>query len=259
MSTTCQVHEGDVDGRSEWEGWMCLRSIRKKIPHFHFIALLVQRKNCWACTISPGVSNRLWVLQQLWVLRVFFQRSLLYYVLKEFGDFVLFKFPTLTSAACPLVQGNSFSIPCQLLLPNHDHPVEKSMLNLVRKLRGRFRSVPPSAGGPRAWRSPLTLLGKAWVRLMKLDLTQSVLSCSVFLSVALLCTILFFLFYVFLSLSSSFSSPIIHWWRHWFPPIVAPLLISRCEDHTWWKSDWCIHSFTIIRVQKNLFPPNNKH
>lgn len=193
---------------------------------------------------------------------VFFRRSLLYYVLKEFGDFVLFKFPTLTSAARPLVQGNSFSIPCQLLLPNHDHPVEKSMLNLVCKLRGRCWSVPPGAGGPRAWCSPLTLLGKAWVRLMKLDLTQSVLSLSVFLSVALLCTLLlFFLFYVFLSLSSSFSSLIIHWGRHWFPPIVAPLFINLCEGRHMVKnqSDWCVHSFTIIRVQKNLFPPNNKH
>lgn len=254
MSTTCQVHEGDADGRSEWEGWMCLRSIRKKIPHFHFIALVVQRKNCWACTslLEFLIVSECYNSCECWG---FFRRSFLYYVLKEFGDLVLFKFPTLTSAACPLVQGNSFSIPCQLLLPNHDHPVEKSMLNLVCKLRGRCRSVPPGAGGPRAWRSPLTLLGKAWVRLMKLDLTQSVLSRSVFLSVALLCTVLFFLFYVFLSLSSSFSFPIIHWGRHWFPPIVAPFLISLCEDHT----KWWVRSFFHIQKKKSLFPPNNKH
>lgn len=92
-------------------------------------------------------------------------------------SFFWFKFPTHIFPICLLIQSDNFSIPCP-------PPVRLSSCSLIMTIQeknpckiGTVRSmgVGERSTGRRgtAICSALALLGKAWVRLMKLDLTQT--------------------------------------------------------------------------------------
>lgn len=149
MSPMGQVHAGDSDGRKKWVEWLrracsCIHYRRFNCPttlpfYLFFEEQLLSMRPVFLIT-NPSLTTATAV-----VVKGLAAGHLLSPCWRSSETVFLFKLPTHISPACFFNSRwqlfHCMPASTELLLPNHDHPGGKSMLNLVCTLHGRWCST----------------------------------------------------------------------------------------------------------------------